>query len=169
MGAWLIGHCTTLGTSHTKLVVSEWYARVSLPMRSMECSRCLREVLYTYILDFLPYNGMPPEPIFSIYWCVRPSLLTCAGAQITRFRRGCMENILRRSIPFFKTEQPFYTYSIDLLILQEGLRYLIFELQHVEHGQICISGAFTTCKATTSGTRAAIQCASRDPNRTTVV
>ena len=78
-----------------------------------------------------------------------------------------MENILRRSIPFFKPEQPFYTYSIDLLILQEGLRYLFFELRHVEHGQMCISGAFT--KATTSATRAAIQCASRDPNRTTVV
>ena len=44
-----------------------------------------------------------------------------AGAQITRFRRGCMENILRRSIPFFQPEQPFYTYFIDLLILQEGL------------------------------------------------
>ena len=67
----------------------------------------------------------------------------------------------------FKPEQPFHTYSIDLLILQEGLRYLFFELRHVEHGQMCISGAFT--KATTSATRAAIQCASRDPNRTTVV
>ena len=45
----------------------------------------------------------------------------------------------------------------------------IFELRHVEHGQMCISGAFT--KATTSATRAAIQwqCASRDPNRTTIV
>ena len=32
---------------------------------------------------------------------------------------------------------------------------------------VCISGAFT--KATTSTTRAAIQCASRDPNRTTIV
>jgi hypothetical protein len=55
------------------------------------------------------------------------SALTCsqrAGAQITRFRfrRGCMQNILRRSIPFFKPEQPFHTYSIDLLILPEGLR-----------------------------------------------
>jgi len=36
-------------------VVSEWYARVSLPMRSIECSRCLREVLYTYILGFLRF------------------------------------------------------------------------------------------------------------------
>ena len=36
-------------------------------------------------------------------------------------KRGCIENLLRRSIPFFKPEQPFYTYSIDLLILQEGL------------------------------------------------
>ena len=25
------------------------------------------------------------QPIFSIYWCVRPSLLTCAGAQINAF------------------------------------------------------------------------------------
>ena len=31
----------TLGTSHTKLLASEWYARVSLPMRFIECSRCL--------------------------------------------------------------------------------------------------------------------------------
>ena len=53
-------------TSHTKLVVSEWYARVSLPMRSIECSRCLREVLYTYILGFLTNNGMPPANIFDI-------------------------------------------------------------------------------------------------------
>ena len=50
----------------TKLVVSEWYARVSLPMRSIECSRCLREVLYTYILGFLTNNGMPSTNIFDI-------------------------------------------------------------------------------------------------------
>jgi hypothetical protein len=56
----------TLGPSHTKLVVSEWYERVSLPIRSMECSRCLREVLYTYILGFLTNNGMPPTNIFDI-------------------------------------------------------------------------------------------------------
>ena len=78
-----------------------------------------------------------------------------------------MENILRRSIPFFKPEQPFYNYSIDLLILQEGAAIFLFAMTRVEHGQMCISGAFT--KATTSATRAVIQCASRDPNRTTVV
>ena len=33
------------------------------------------------------------QPIFSIYWCVRSSLLSCAGAQITRFRRGCIWKI----------------------------------------------------------------------------
>ena len=62
-----------------------------------------------------------PSSIFDI---LTRSALTAhqrAGAQITRFRRGCMENILRRSIPFFQPEQPLYTYSIDLLILQEGL------------------------------------------------
>ena len=50
----------------TKLVVIEWYARVSLPMRSIECSRCLSEVLYTYILGFLTNNGMPSTNIFDI-------------------------------------------------------------------------------------------------------
>ena len=35
-------------------------------MRSIECSRCLSEVLYTYILGFLTNNGMPPANIFDI-------------------------------------------------------------------------------------------------------
>ena len=64
---------------------------------------------------------MVPASIFDIIDAFGP--LHCsqrAGAQVTRFRRGCMGNILRRGIPFFKPEQPFYTYSIDLLILQEG-------------------------------------------------
>ena len=58
-------------------MVSEWYARVSLPMRSIECSRCLREVLYTYILGVLTNNGMPSANIFDVLvrTCVRPSLL----------------------------------------------------------------------------------------------
>ena len=49
---------STLGTSDTKLVVSELYARVSLPMRSIECSKCLREVLYTYIVGSLTNTVM---------------------------------------------------------------------------------------------------------------
>ena len=108
-----------------------------MPMRSIECSRCLREVLYTCILEFLTNNGMPPANIFDILVRSVLTALSCAGAQITRFRRGCMGNILRRSIPFFKPEQPLYAYSIDLLILQEGLQYLFVELRHVEHGAKC--------------------------------
>ena len=73
------------------------------------------------MLGFLTNNGMPPANIFDILVRSALTVLTCAGAQITRFRQGCMENILRRSIPFFKPEQPLYTYSNDLLILQEGL------------------------------------------------
>ena len=69
----------------------------------------------------LTNHGMVPASNFDILDAFGPHCSQRAGAQITRFRRGCIENILRRSIPFFKPEQPFYTYSIDLLILQEGL------------------------------------------------
>ena len=78
---------STLGTSHTKLMVSEWYARVSLPMRSIECSRCLREVLYTYILGFLTSNnGMPSANIFDILVCVRASLLGSGKVVLFTFK-----------------------------------------------------------------------------------
>ena len=40
------------------------------------------------------------QQVFPIYWRVRPSLRTCAGAQITRFQRGSIANILRiKKIP----------------------------------------------------------------------
>ena len=81
-------HCT-LGTSHTKLLASAWYARVSLPMRSIECSRCLREVVYTYILGFRTNHGMPPDNIFDILVRSALSLLTCA-------RRGSDNAFLTR-------------------------------------------------------------------------
>ena len=56
--------------------------------------------------------------IFDILVRLALSLLTCAGAQITRvFDEACMKNILRRNIPFFKPEQAFYTYSMELVIL----------------------------------------------------
>jgi hypothetical protein len=41
-------------------------------------------------------------------------------------------------MPFLKPEQPFYTYSIDIATLWGGLWYLIFEIQHAEHGQMHI-------------------------------
>jgi hypothetical protein len=47
---------------------------------------------------------------------------------------------LRGTMPFFEPEQPFYTYSIDIATLWGGLWYLFFEIQHDEHGQMCISG-----------------------------
>ena len=86
-------------------------------------------IIYIYSLGFLTNNGMPSANIFDIL--VRSALTAHVrrgsdNVKITCFRRGCMEKILRRSIPFFKPERPFYTYSIDLLILQEGLRYLFF-------------------------------------------
>ena len=65
---------------HTNLLASVWYARVSLPMRSIECSRCLREVLYTYILGFLTNNGMPPTNIFDIL--VRSVLTQGLGSNV---------------------------------------------------------------------------------------
>ena len=43
-------------------------------------------------------------------------------------------------MPFFEPEQPFYTYSIDIATLWGGLWYLFFEIQHDEHGKMCISG-----------------------------
>ena len=43
------------------------------------------------------------QPIFSIYWCVRPSLLTCAGAQITRFRRAAVWKIFCRGAYLFSS------------------------------------------------------------------
>jgi len=59
-----------------------------------------------------------------------PSLLTRAGAQIiTRFRRGCMENILRRSIPFFEPEQPLYTNSRRLVCYKEASSRLLTALR----------------------------------------
>ena len=42
-------------------------------------------------------------------------------------------------MPFFEPEQPFYTYSIDIATLWGGLWYLFFEMQHDEHGKMCIS------------------------------
>ena len=93
------------------------------------------------------------QPICSIYWCVRPSLLTCAGAQITRFRRGCIWKIFCGGAYFFSSLNNHF--RPILLIYTDssgGAAISFFELRHVEHGQMCISGAFTT--------RAAIQCAS---------
>ena len=60
----------------------------------------------------------------------------------TRFRRACVATFLRGTMPFFEPEQPFYTYSIDIATLWGGLWYLFFEIQHAEHGQMCLSGAF---------------------------
>ena len=42
-------------------------------------------------------------------------------------------------MPFFKPEQPFYTYSINIETLWGGLWYL-FEIHHDEHGKMCILG-----------------------------
>ena len=46
--------------------------------------------------------------------------------QISRFRRGCIENILRGTHTFLKPEQHFLTYSFDLVTLWGGLIYLLF-------------------------------------------
>ena len=77
----------TSGSSHIIQIcslVSVWYARVPLPMRSIVCSRCLREVLYTYVLGFLTNNGMPPANIFDVLVRWALTRLTCAGgAQIS--------------------------------------------------------------------------------------
>ena len=115
---------------------------------------------------------MPPANIFHIFCLLVNSVLTAL------VRRGSDKAFSTRLYGKYVAEEHtffqagttiLYLYSIDLLILQErgGAAKSFFELRHVEHGQMCMSGAFT--KATTSVTRAAIQCASRDPNRTTVV
>ena len=70
---------------------------------------------------------MPPANIFDIL--VRSALTAhVRRGSDNAFSTRLYGFFLRRSIPFFKPEQPFYTYFIDLLILQEGLRYLFFEL-----------------------------------------
>ena len=88
---------------HTNLLVSVWYAHVSLPMCFIESSRCLRGVLYTYTAGLPTNNGMLPASIFDILARLALAAHTCAGgAQITRFRRDCIENILRVTIHFLK-------------------------------------------------------------------
>ena len=56
----------TSGWSHINLLASVWYAHVSLPMCSIECSRCLRGVLYTYTAGLPTNNGMLPASVFDI-------------------------------------------------------------------------------------------------------
>ena len=78
-------------------------------------------ITYTHMVGLLTNNGMLPASIFDI---LARSTLTAhvrPGAQITRFRRGSIENILLRSIPFLKPGQPCYINSIDLVIIKEGL------------------------------------------------
>ena len=75
----------------------------SLPVRSIECSRCLREVdlLYTYILGVLTNNGMPPGNIFDIL--VR-SVLTA------HVRRGSDNAFLTRLYgKYFAEEHIFFS------------------------------------------------------------
>ena len=56
------------------------------------------------------------------------------------FSASLCGHFLRGIMPFFEPEQPFYTYSIDIATLWGGLWYLFFEIQHDEHGKMCISG-----------------------------
>ena len=56
------------------------------------------------------------------------------------FSASLCGHFLRGIMPFFEPEQPFYTYSIDIATLWGGLWYIFFEIQHDEHGKMCISG-----------------------------
>ena len=117
----------TLGWSHTNVVVSGRYAHLLRPIHSKICFRWLRGVLYTCVSGLLTNNSMLPA---SMFYILTRSALTAHA------RRGSDNAVSTRLYgtyfaeehTFFKPEQSVYTNSIDLLILQEGLRYLSFEL-----------------------------------------
>ena len=66
---------------------------------------------------------MPPANIFDIL--VRSALTAhVRPGSDNAFSTRLYGKYVAEEHTFLKPEQPFYTYSIDLLILQEGLRYL---------------------------------------------
>ena len=97
--------------------------------------------IYTYIAGLLTNNSMLPSSIFDVSTRLVLTAHARRGSD-NAFSTRMYEKYFAEEHTLFKPEQPFYTNSIDLLILQERLRYLLFELRHVEHGQICISATF---------------------------